>query len=134
VIHDDDSAHVSLLRLVAALDARTKFGGALDRQQRIRESQPADVRPRQRWSGDRRWFDPRHGDATDGDLDTEMGGDVPHEAGPYQTCYDVRRLRLVEPQRLPDSVAVNREIKAAAAPIVDTADERAIEILHRRAS
>ena len=55
-----------------------------------------------------------------------MGGDVPHEAGAHQTCHDVRRLRLVEPERLPDLVAVNRTIEAAFTPIVDATDERAI--------
>src|ERR1035437_8704742 len=92
------------------------------------------ARRRRKISGDRRWFLPRHGNAPDGDLDPEIGGDVPHEAGPHQTCHDVCRLRLVEPERLPDLLAVNRTIEAAAAPIVNAADERAIEVLHRHAS
>jgi hypothetical protein len=63
-----------------------------------------------------------------------MGGDVPYVAGAHQMRHHVCRLRLVEPDCLPDLLAVNHKIEAAFTLIVDAADERAVEVLHRPAS
>ena len=60
-----------------------------------------------------------------------MGGDVPQEAGPYQVCYDIGRLPLVETELAADLLAADLDIEAAAAPVVDAAHELAI-CVHRR--